>query len=568
MEERRLLLALALSILVMTAWGYWFAPKPGLRPAATPSTTLAAGSASPASPDPGAAPPREDRAPSKGGPPRRTAGAVAVVQTVADERERRVEVESAAATVAFSNRGARLLSWQLKKYKDAGGRGEEMVPPARQAPWPLDLETGSAEVDRRLREALWKPSAETVDLAMNPEAELVFAWAEGELEAEKALRFEAGGQLAVVRASVRRAGQALPVRVLWGPGLGNPTDAEKAVQGYLPPQGVFQAGGATERLAPTKLVEPHRVAGAHFLGVESHYFVALFVPASGAGGEVRKVEVPALEGKLDAKPESAVTVAVDLSPGPARLFVGAKDYHALKSLGYGLAEVVDVGKWTGAIVVPLLSLLRWVHSFVGNYGWAIVALTVVINLVMAPLRHFSIASGLKMAKVSPEIRAIQERYRKVPLMERGPMNEEISRVYAKHGMSMGTQMTVGCLPLLLTMPFLIAFYNVLRLSIDLKGASFLWIPDLSQKDPLFLTPILMGVSMLVMQKLTPTGTMDPTQARMMLLMPAVLTVMFVAAPAGLNLYWLASNLCSIAQQATTMRVLKGRGAPATERKKK
>ena len=231
---------------------------------------------------------------------------------------------------------------------------------------------------------------------------------------------------------------------------------------------------------------------------------------------------------------------------------------------------MDVGTWTGPIVVPFLSLLRWMHSYVGNYGWSIVALTVVINLIMAPLRHFSIASGIKMAKVSPEIRAIQERYRKVPLMERGPMNEEISRIYAKHGMSMGTQMTVGCLPLLLTMPFLIAFYNVLRLSIDLKGASFLWIPDLSQKDPLFLTPILMGVSMLLMQKLTPTGTMDPAQAKMMMLMPAVLTVMFVAAPAGLNLYWLASNVCSIAQQATTMRVLKGGspGVPAPERKKK
>jgi YidC/Oxa1 family membrane protein insertase len=135
-------------------------------------------------------------------------------------------------------------------------------------------------------------------------------------------------------------------------------------------------------------------------------------------------------------------------------------------------------------------------------------------------------------------------------------------------MSMSTQMTVGCLPLLLTMPFLIAFYRVLQVSIELKGASFLWIPDLSQRDPLFLTPILMGASMLLMQKLTPTGTMDPAQARMMMLMPVVLTVMFVAAPAGLNLYWLASNLCSIVQQTLTMRLLRGQpGEPAPAREK-
>jgi YidC/Oxa1 family membrane protein insertase len=147
------------------------------------------------------------------------------------------------------------------------------------------------------------------------------------------------------------------------------------------------------------------------------------------------------------------------------------------------------------------------------------------------------------------------------------MNDEIAKVYARHGMSMSTQMTVGCLPLLLTMPFLIAFYRVLQVSIELKGASFMWIPDLSQRDPLFVTPILMGASMLLMQKLTPTGTMDPAQARMMMLMPVVLTVMFVAAPAGLNLYWLASNICSIVQQTLTMRLLRGQGEPALAREK-
>ena len=136
---------------------------------------------------------------------------------------------------------------------------------------------------------------------------------------------------------------------------------------------------------------------------------------------------------------------------------------------------------------------------------------------------------------------------------------------------MGTQMTVGCLPMLLTMPFLFAIYRVLQVSIELKGASFLWIPDLSQKDPLYLTPLLMGVSMLLMQKLTPAGTMDPAQQKMMMIMPVMFTVMFVAAPAGLNLYWLASNVCSVTQQGVTMRVLKGRQAtttPAREKRKK
>ncbi len=112
---------------------------------------------------------------------------------------------------------------------------------------------------------------------------------------------------------------------------------------------------------------------------------------------------------------------------------------------------------------------------------------------------------MKMAKMQPEMKAIQERYRKVPMMDprRQKMQEEMGELYARHGMSMGTQMLVGCLPLLLTMPFLFAFYRVLMISVELRGASFLWIPDLSQKDPLFITPVLMGVSMYTMQKMTP-----------------------------------------------------------------
>jgi len=134
-------------------------------------------------------------------------------------------------------------------------------------------------------------------------------------------------------------------------------------------------------------------------------------------------------------------------------------------------------------------------------------------------------------------------------------------------MSMSTQMLVGCLPLLLTMPFLIAFYRVLQVSIELRGAHFLWIPDLSQKDPLFITPLLMGASMFVMQKMTPTS-MDPAQARMMMIMPLVLVAMFFAAPAGLNLYWLASNVCSILQQAVTLKIVHAGADPSARKERR
>jgi YidC/Oxa1 family membrane protein insertase len=256
--------------------------------------------------------------------------------------------------------------------------------------------------------------------------------------------------------------------------------------------------------------------------------------------------------------------------GRALLYVGPKDYHVLVQAGHDLSLVVPIGEWIGPLVVPLLGLLRWVHGFIGNYGWSIVALTVLINVVMGPLRHYSIKNGMKMARLAPEMRVIQERYRKVPALDprRQQMQAEIQALYARHGLSMGTQMAVGCLPILLTMPFLFAFYRVLDVSIDLRGAGFLWISDLSQKDPLFVTPVLMGVSMLVMQKMTPS-TMDPAQQRIMMLMPLILVGMFFWAPAGLNLYWLVSNLCSIGQQGLTLRLLQGeQRGEAKERRKR
>jgi len=543
MEERRLLLAVALSLLVLTAYQLLFAPPPPAAP--RPPAAVASPHAAASAPGPALA---------------SSAPAPAVVSTpvpsVADSRERRVEVQAEDTTLAFTNRGARLVSWRLERYRDARGKPEEMVQTVPGAPRPLDIETGDSALDDRLREALFLPSTETLVLRGTQEAALVFRYAEGDVEAEKTLRVGARGFVVGVSASVRRGGRELPRKITWGPGLGNPTVAETEVQGYQGPQAVAFTEKGVERHAAGAPGPALTLGPVRWAGVEGHYFAALWVPPGGQGAvELRTVALPPGE---DGKPHALPQVALDLGAGrePALLYVGPKDHHALAAAGHDLARVVPVGDWIGPIVLALMNLLRWVQGHVGNYGWSIVALTVLINLVMAPLRHYSIANGIKMAKLAPEMRVIQERYRKVPALDprRQEMQKEVSALYARHGMSMGTQMMVGCLPLLLTMPFLIAFYRVLQVSIELKGAPFLWIPDLSQKDPLFITPLLMGASMFVMQKMTPTA-MDPAQARMMMIMPVVLMVMFFAAPAGLNLYWLASNLCSILQQGVTLRIV-------------
>jgi YidC/Oxa1 family membrane protein insertase len=542
MEERRLLLAVALSLLVLTAYSLLFPPAP---PPPQPPV--------PAAGQPASTPPPAEAA----APTAAAAGApeATPLPTVGDERERRVEVAGPDFTVAFSNRGARLVSWTLARYRDARGAPEEMVPAAGGGLRPLDVETGVADVDARLREALFRPSAESVQVAAGATASLRFEWSDGQLEAEKSVDVAASGLL-TLRVRVKQQGRELPAQILWGPGIGNPSADERKVQGYLEPSGVALGPSGVERRETKKLPQGgERLSGVRWIGLESHYFTALFVSPQGTlSGELRSRSVtpPGSE-----QPELLPVVAADASGGqPVGLLVGAKDYAALARFGHGFERVVPVGDWIGPIVVPLMSLLRWVHGHVGNWGWSIVALTVFINVAMAPLRHYSVVNGIKMAKLGPEMRQIQERYRKVPLMDprRQQMQDEVAALYAKHGMNMGSQMLVGCLPLLLTMPFLFAFYRVLTVSIELRGASFLWIPDLAQKDPLFVTPVLMGLSMYVMQKLTPT-TLDPAQQRVMMLMPLILGGMFLAAPAGLNLYWLTSNLWSILQQAVSLRLL-------------
>ena len=554
MEERRLLLAVALSLVVLTAYSLLFAPSPPpATPGATPSPAPAAAAVPVAPPAPVGT---------------IAAAAAAPAPAVADARERRVEVVAAEYTVAFTNRGARPVSWTLSRYRDARGGPEEMVPAQGAGVRPLDVETGEPALDARLREALYQPSAESVTVSGAEPQTLRFAFSDGEIEAEKTLVFRTPG-LVSVHVSVKRNGQAVPRRLLWGPGVGNPSAEEREVQGYQEPRGVALAAGAVEHLEAAKLPPAGRaLPGVSWVGVESHYFAALFVaPGGGAAAEVRPQAAPV---RPDEKAAVAPVAAIDASgEEPVELFVGAKDHQAMAKLGHRLERVVPVGDWIGPIVVALMGLLRWVQSHVGNWGWSIVLLTVLINLAMAPFRHYSIVNGLKMAKLSPEMKAIQERYRKVPLMDpkRQQMQEEQRALYAKHGMSMGSQMMVGCLPLLLTMPFLFAFYRVLTVSVDLRGAPFLWISDLAQKDPLFLTPVLMGVSMFVMQKMTPS-TMDPAQQRIMMLMPLMLAGMFLWAPAGLNLYWLTSNLWSILQQGVSMKLLRPAEAPARDKRAK
>jgi YidC/Oxa1 family membrane protein insertase len=202
------------------------------------------------------------------------------------------------------------------------------------------------------------------------------------------------------------------------------------------------------------------------------------------------------------------------------------------------------------IVAPLLRTLKWINGWVGNYGWSILTLTVLIQLLILPLRHKSVVSMRKMQEIQPEAKAIQDRYAKLKTTDpaRQKMNQELMALYKERGVNPAS----GCVPMLLPFPILIAFYSMLTTAIELRGQPFiLWIHDLSAPDPYYVTPILMGATQLWQQVIQPAAGVDPAQRRMMMLMPIVFTFFFVNAPSGVALYWFATNLWGILQQYLT-----------------
>ena len=240
------------------------------------------------------------------------------------------------------------------------------------------------------------------------------------------------------------------------------------------------------------------------------------------------------------------------------LYAGPKDHDLLVGYGRGLDETLSFGIF-GIISVAFLAALKWIYSWCGNWGVAIIVLTAALRVVLFPLTHKSTVAMRRMQKVQPKMKAIQERYKeraKKDPQARARMNQEVMALYKQEGVNpMG-----GCLPLLVQLPILWALYTLFAYAIELRQAPFaLWITDLAQKDPTYILPVLMTASMFLQQKLAPQSA-DPAQRRLFLMMPLIFGFMFLSFPAGLVLYWLVNNVLTIVQQVVTERLL--REAPA------
>ncbi len=362
-----------------------------------------------------------------------------------------------------------------------------------------------------------------------------------------------------MEASVTAGGKPQPAIVQWGPGiaLGYSADGSRPF-----PTRAIQLQDKVERLSASNLEKQSRYEGPlRFAGVEDQYFLTAALPGMPAHqAQTVRVDYQPISLPVPNDPQNRTRALVAYSvrtPGPASVsfYMGPKDLDSLRAVDPELTGAIDFGMFR-FLVVPLLQALKWINRYLGNYGWSIVALTVFINVLIFPLRHRSMVSMRKMQSVQPEVKLIQDRYAKYKITdpERQKMNQEMMALYKQRGVNPAS----GCVPMLLTMPVLFAFYSMLGASIELRGAPFFgWLHDLSTKDPYYITPILMGGTMFWQQRMMPS-TADPVQQKMFLLMPVVFTFMFLQAPSGLVVYWFVSNLLAIGQQYTTNRLI---GAP-------
>jgi YidC/Oxa1 family membrane protein insertase len=479
-------------------------------------------------------------------------------------------VENDLYRITFTNRGAQVKSWILKKYDDEAGQPLDLVNGAAAAKYgyPLSLWTYDDALRNKLNSALYVPSKSgEVSVLKAENGEVAFEYSDSEVSVRKAFRFDET-YLIHVQTSVLYKGSVAPTFPAWPAGFGDQT----TVAAYRSSQIEYQNDNDTERLDIKKISGGKSIRGPFdWGGVSDTYFAAVFLPDS-----VQDANLVTLRNPLDIpkdikKPNE--TTQVDLLGAAAgsisgetneRMYLGPKTLQVLESIPVAsiqeaprdLRSLVNFG-FFGVIARPLFIWLRWTYQhWVPNWGWAIVIQTFIITMALVPLRISQMKSALKMQKVAPQAKAIQEKYKKYTMRDprKQDMQKEISELYKSEGVNpIG-----GCLPLLIQLPFIWAYYKMLGGAIDLRHAHWLWIHDLSSRDPYLILPLLMVGSMFLIQKMTPQAGMDPQQQKMMNYMPLFTGFIFYNLAAGLNLYYAEVNLIQVVQQLVMNRTALGR----------
>ena len=543
-DQIRAVVFVVVALLILFAWGHFYKP-----PVAPPQPAQTTSQSQPVTSQPPA------NTSASTGKPAQVSDAVAAASPAKIEaaNEKLIAIESPLYVVEFSNRGGVVRSWKLKKYSD------DQKPPhlldlvnnaaAQQLGWPFSLVLSDAQLEAKANSALYEVTPDQPNLPAP--GEVTFHWSDGHLDVTKKLIFGMNYEMAA-EVSVLLDGNPIPAALAWRGGFGDRAvyKAASLVTVY------YKLNDKLELLQYKKLgvsgnqSQPALQNGPmEYLGIEDQFFTAAFLPDGAQLSLWHWTQDHGIvdDGKPASEPIAEMAAGTTIAaPLRARLYVGPKDLKILEKTKPPLAELINFG-WTGVIAKPLLWILQTIQTKVPNYGWCIVLLTLVINFAMFPLKMKSWRSMQKMQKVGPEIRQIQDRYKKYSMTDprKKKMNEEVMAIYSREGINpMGS-----CLPMLFQMPIWWALWRVLNGAIELRHAPWIgWIHDLSAKDPYYILPIGMAIMMYLMTKMTPQTTTDPAQQKMMSLMPLMFGFFFFNLSSGLNLYMFTSNLVGIAQQ--------------------
>ncbi|MDA8168300.1 MAG: membrane protein insertase YidC [Nitrospiraceae bacterium] len=504
--DNKTVIAIVLSMMVLISFQYFYSKeiKPPQTAPSPAANTAASGTAANAV---------------------KAAPGVPVPATPSTVPEKIITVSTGDYTATFTTLGGLPTSWVLKKYESEKGHKNKNVnilaepgtPPALAIGWGGNYQGGMLN---------FSTSQGNITLNKNNNTgTLVFEYSSGGISIRRTYTFHDGSYIVGLRDEV----SGLPdYQITMGPDFGIYSRTEKGV--HTGP--VLLSDSRTMEINPKKLEGVVSYSGnIKWIAQEDKYFCAALVPVSKMDAARAWAEKGAALISFQAKSPSVEEF---------KLYAGPKETSYLEKAGAGLQYIVDFGFFS-VISRPIFWFLKQIHSVVGNYGWAIIILTIVIRIPFIPLVMKGQTSMRKFQAIQPALQEIRQKYKKDPQR----MQKEMMELYKKHKVNpMG-----GCLPMLLQIPVFFALYKVLLLAIELRGAPWaFWITDLSHKDPYYVLPIIMGITMLVQQKMTPTMG-DPKQQKMMMLMPVIFTVMFLNFASGLVLYWLVNNLLSIAQQA-------------------
>ncbi|PWT93588.1 MAG: hypothetical protein C5B54_01625 [Acidobacteria bacterium] len=458
--------------------------------------------------------------------------------------ERKIEVDTSLYHAVFTNKGAVLTSFRLKKYTDDFSQPLEMIPqlPPGANGLPLGFDFEDKRINGVADSAIFDVNQDNLKIADSQRDHLQFVYSKDGYTFKKELEFIGGSYLMECKFEAYSNNNALPLRLSWTPGLESLGGYKDTLQ-VKPSGAVVNLGDKVERIASKSVKEFKKVgATVKWAGVENNYFAGIFIPENQPSDAF--VNTPPATEKSDVHNVNLLLQPQASAPMQVRMFIGPKDYVLLQHIGYELEDSVDFGRFapiTKALFFTLKVFYGWVH----NWGWAIVILTAVIKVVFTPLTQKSFSSMKKMQVMQPEMKKIQDKYSKMKDDDprKSNMNMEILALQKRYGVNPLS----GCLPMLVQMPVLYAFWALLTNVIELRKAPFMfWLQDLSRPDPYHVVPVAMGGIMLLQQRMTPST--DPMQKNMMYIMPVMFTFISLKLQSGLVLYWLFSNLLAILHQ--------------------